>query len=70
LATRVGKALRIDMEQQKSYNVYNQEFSGSASGFDRDEIINSIFMMALDNIEAKYKKPAPSTAPPPVAPIK
>ena len=70
LATRVGKALRTDMEQQKSYNFYNQEFSGSASGFDRDEIINSIFMMALDNIEAKYKKPAPSTAPPPVAPIK
>ena len=70
LADRVGKALRADMEQQKAYNAYNQEFSGSASGFDRDEIINSIFLMALDNIEAKYKKPVASPVPPPATPIK
>jgi hypothetical protein len=61
LADRIGKALRADLEQQKRYNSYNQEFTGVMVEFDRDGIINEVMLMALNNIEAKYKKTTPPT---------
>jgi hypothetical protein len=61
LADRIGKALRADLEQQKRYNSYNQEFTGVSTEFDRDGIITEVMLMALNNIEAKYKKTTPPT---------
>jgi hypothetical protein len=61
LADRIGKALRADLEQQKRYNSYNQEFTGVTTEFDRDGIITEVMLMALNNIEAKYKKTTPPT---------
>ena len=65
LAARIGKALRADLTQQKSYHIYNQEFTGNGGAFDRDVVINEVMLMALDKIEAKYKNPAAPTAPSP-----
>ena len=62
LAERIGKALRADLEQQKAYSQYNQQFTGMVVEFDRDGLIADVMLMALNNIEAKYK--APKTASP------
>jgi hypothetical protein len=64
LAERIGKALRTDLEQQKAYNRYNQEFTGMIVEFDREGVVNEVMLQALNNIEAKYKAPKIEQTPP------
>ncbi|MBM3432807.1 MAG: DUF2723 domain-containing protein [Bacteroidetes bacterium] len=65
LAERIAKTLRTDLEQQLSYNTNNRNFSKIELEFDRDRVVCEILLMALKNIETKYKASNLPNNPPP-----